>query len=341
MPVRRQRLLDHRHPRRRHRAQPLGGVGPDHQPRGRGGPLPRGRRRRHRPRRYRLRAAGRPYRGAPGGRRGPAAHASPSGPRGTGRCCPTPTVYVARSGQVPDAPKPYAVALAWTGSIPGRTMDAVLGLDLMTDWTQFRAAAALLGRPLAEPRVRRRARDDRLPAAGAGPAAPRRGRPRAGAGLGHPLRLARADPLRPAAVRQEPAERDHRRREQPGGRGPVPLRARLVLLLRLAQPGAPRPPRRRPRPDRRRRRAALLRRALRLRRRPRARAAQDPGGRPVHPRGPADARGLGLPDGGRLGRGRVLRRGLPRPAQARARRPAPRRAVAAGRRPVVRRPRPS
>ncbi|GAA3576323.1 penicillin acylase family protein [Microlunatus spumicola] len=53
----------------------------------------------------------------------------------------------AAAGQVPGAPKPYAVALAWTGSIPGRTMDAVLGLDVSTSWTQFRSAAALLGVP--------------------------------------------------------------------------------------------------------------------------------------------------------------------------------------------------
>ena len=53
----------------------------------------------------------------------------------------------AGSGRVPGAPEPYAVALAWTGSVPGRTMDALLGLDLATDWTQFRAAAALLGVP--------------------------------------------------------------------------------------------------------------------------------------------------------------------------------------------------
>ena len=48
---------------------------------------------------------------------------------------------------MPGAPKPYAVALAWTGAIPGRSMDAVLALDLVSDWTQFRAAAALLGVP--------------------------------------------------------------------------------------------------------------------------------------------------------------------------------------------------
>lgn len=41
----------------------------------------------------------------------------------------------------------YAVALAWTGSIPSRSMDAVLGIDAASSWAQFRAAAALLGAP--------------------------------------------------------------------------------------------------------------------------------------------------------------------------------------------------
>lgn len=54
----------------------------------------------------------------------------------------------AAAGRVPGAPGgAYAVALAWTGSIPGRSMDAVLALDTVSDWTQFRAAAALLGVP--------------------------------------------------------------------------------------------------------------------------------------------------------------------------------------------------
>jgi penicillin amidase len=51
-------------------------------------------------------------------------------------------------GRVTGAPAGgYAVALAWTGSIPSRSMDAVLGLDVASDWTQFRAAASLLGVP--------------------------------------------------------------------------------------------------------------------------------------------------------------------------------------------------
>lgn len=41
----------------------------------------------------------------------------------------------------------YAVAVAWVGSTPGRSMDALLGLDAAQDWNQFRAAAALLSAP--------------------------------------------------------------------------------------------------------------------------------------------------------------------------------------------------
>ncbi len=41
----------------------------------------------------------------------------------------------------------YAVALSWTASTPGRTMDAVLGLDQAHNFTDFRAAAALLSAP--------------------------------------------------------------------------------------------------------------------------------------------------------------------------------------------------
>ena len=46
-----------------------------------------------------------------------------------------------------DTPPAYALALSWVASTPGRTMDAVLGLDVASDWTQFRAAAALLNAP--------------------------------------------------------------------------------------------------------------------------------------------------------------------------------------------------
>jgi penicillin amidase len=55
------------------------------------------------------------------------------------------TAEVGRVGGTPG--NGYAVALAWTGSIPGRSMDALLGFDAATDWTQFRAAATLLGVP--------------------------------------------------------------------------------------------------------------------------------------------------------------------------------------------------
>ncbi|MGI3779755.1 MAG: penicillin acylase family protein, partial [Janthinobacterium lividum] len=54
----------------------------------------------------------------------------------------------AAAGRVTGAPAGgYAVALAWAGSVPSRSMDALLGLDVASDWTQFRAAASLLGVP--------------------------------------------------------------------------------------------------------------------------------------------------------------------------------------------------
>jgi penicillin amidase len=42
---------------------------------------------------------------------------------------------------------PYAVALSWTALQPGRTMDALLGLDQAQNFTEFRAAAALVSAP--------------------------------------------------------------------------------------------------------------------------------------------------------------------------------------------------
>ena len=54
----------------------------------------------------------------------------------------------ADAGRVAGAPGgAYAVALAWTGSTPGRSMDALLGLDAAQDWAQFRSAASLLTVP--------------------------------------------------------------------------------------------------------------------------------------------------------------------------------------------------
>lgn len=40
-----------------------------------------------------------------------------------------------------DERESYAVSLAWTGLLPGKTADAILGLNLATDFTEFRAAA--------------------------------------------------------------------------------------------------------------------------------------------------------------------------------------------------------
>ena len=45
------------------------------------------------------------------------------------------------SGQPPSGEE-YAVSLAWTALTPGTTADAILELDLATDWDSFRAAAA-------------------------------------------------------------------------------------------------------------------------------------------------------------------------------------------------------
>lgn len=41
----------------------------------------------------------------------------------------------------------YAVSLAWTGLQPTRTMDSLLRINVASDFTQFRAAAKLLGAP--------------------------------------------------------------------------------------------------------------------------------------------------------------------------------------------------
>lgn len=46
----------------------------------------------------------------------------------------------------PDA-EGYAVALSWVGATPGRSMDALLGVNQAQDFRQFRAAAALLSAP--------------------------------------------------------------------------------------------------------------------------------------------------------------------------------------------------
>ncbi len=41
----------------------------------------------------------------------------------------------------------YAVSLRWTGSEPGRTMDALIGIDLARSWDEFRQAARLMDAP--------------------------------------------------------------------------------------------------------------------------------------------------------------------------------------------------
>ena len=56
---------------------------------------------------------------------------------------------LARMGAGGGAPtrESYAVALSWVASQPGRTMDALLGLDRARNFTEFRAAAKLLDAP--------------------------------------------------------------------------------------------------------------------------------------------------------------------------------------------------
>jgi len=47
----------------------------------------------------------------------------------------------------PDSGNGYAVALRWTALQPGRTADALFGINLASDWTDFRAAARKFDAP--------------------------------------------------------------------------------------------------------------------------------------------------------------------------------------------------
>jgi penicillin amidase len=74
---------------------------------------------------------------------------NPSGsplPQGSPR--PTPSLNPTSEG-VPTAASKlgYAVALRWTALEPGRTADALFAVDAASNWTQFRAAAALFEVP--------------------------------------------------------------------------------------------------------------------------------------------------------------------------------------------------
>ena len=61
---------------------------------------------------------------------------------------PTPSLDPAAPGVPgPAAASPYAVALRWTALDPGRTAEALFAIDKATDWTSFRAAAALFEVP--------------------------------------------------------------------------------------------------------------------------------------------------------------------------------------------------
>ncbi len=58
------------------------------------------------------------------------------------------TAAVPPSTGSPGSPeRSYAVAVQWVGAVPGRSMDALLGLDAAHDWKSFRAAVSLLSAP--------------------------------------------------------------------------------------------------------------------------------------------------------------------------------------------------
>ncbi|MEU4160013.1 penicillin acylase family protein [Actinoplanes sp. NPDC026670] len=61
---------------------------------------------------------------------------------------PTPSLDAGAPGvPAPAAAQPYAVALRWTALDPGRTIDAMFDLNRASNWTEFRAAAALFDAP--------------------------------------------------------------------------------------------------------------------------------------------------------------------------------------------------
>ena len=108
-----------------------------------------------------------------------------------------------------DETETYAVSLAWTGLLPGRTADAILDLDLATDFDDFREAARSFAVPAQNLLYADTAGPHRLPGAGPGAdptprAAPRPGGVLAGPGLGLDLRLAGLRRVLRAAVGARP-----------------------------------------------------------------------------------------------------------------------------------------
>jgi penicillin amidase len=73
----------------------------------------------------------------------------PSGsPRPTVPPAATPSLDDGAPGVPPAAASsPYGVALRWTALEPGRTIDALFGINKAANWTEFRAAAALFDVP--------------------------------------------------------------------------------------------------------------------------------------------------------------------------------------------------
>jgi penicillin amidase len=142
----------------------------------------------------------------------------------------------------PDRGDGYGVALRWTALDPGTSMDAVFAMDKASNWSEFRAAAALFDVPSQNlvyadsenigytlpGRIPIRAKGDTgaIPAPGWDP------------------KYRQVHPAGRAALRVQPVARLHRHR-QPGRdrQGQVPLHAHHGLGLRHPQPAHHRPDR--------------------------------------------------------------------------------------------------
>ena len=144
------------------------------------------------------------------------------------------------SDDVDDVGGANAVALQWTALTPRRTIAAVFALDRAQGLEGLPGRGKTLHGAVAEPRLRRRRGQHRLPGAGRHPHPQSRRRPLAGARLGRQARVEGLRALRRAPEGTEPAPGLHRHGEQPGRRRPVPAhvgRRRRPRVPRRADPG--------------------------------------------------------------------------------------------------------
>ena len=126
---------------------------------------------------------------------------------------------------------------AWTALEPGTTMDAVFAIDTAGELHRLPSRRGAVRGAGAEHGLRRRRRQHRLPVARQDPDPHRGRRPLSGTGLGLGVRLEVLHPVRPAAVRAEPAGRLHRHRQSGGHRpGDLPAVPDRRLVVRLSQP---------------------------------------------------------------------------------------------------------